>query len=247
MSDGIFYKAVRPDGRAFFDAEFPWIPHGKPLEGHVVKHRMHRIHRIPTNAEADRYLSVATLPTACTGLEWPCRLFTVIPISGYPVISPSPLTMPYKRGARAWQIVEELDSSLVFGPQAKELLAFIERAANVTVAQVNELAKASHEHYIRIIQAESVCALNRKVTGRDVAYQLAQDVHTAKAFASSGDDAQPKGFVALGPDYYENASRYAALRSIRSAISAIMLQDVLPEHEYRVMTHVWNEVMNDNL
>ena len=68
-----YYKAVRPDGTDFFSGQVRWLPPaGEPLPegGLIVRH--------PTAAtpslgdDAADYLSVSTVPTDCTGMQWPC-------------------------------------------------------------------------------------------------------------------------------------------------------------------------------
>ena len=72
------YKAVRPDGRDFYSGTVRWLPPvGEPLPdgGLVVRHPTAR--RWSNGAGAAAYLSVSTVATDCTGMEWPCRLAEV--------------------------------------------------------------------------------------------------------------------------------------------------------------------------
>ena len=75
-----FFKAVRPDGGSFHDPDFRWLPEDGviPEGGWLVEHP-EPAGRIGKNsgASASGYLSVATVPTECTGFRWPCRLLAM--------------------------------------------------------------------------------------------------------------------------------------------------------------------------
>ena len=70
MSRRTYYKATRMDGRDFRTGTVDYaaaLTTGVPV-----------MHPDPDlKADASRYLSVATVPTDCTGFSWPCRLFAV--------------------------------------------------------------------------------------------------------------------------------------------------------------------------
>ena len=60
------YKAVRPDGTDFHSGRVRWAPKTRPVgRPRIVRH--------PTatriGAKASGYLSVATVPTDCTGMS----------------------------------------------------------------------------------------------------------------------------------------------------------------------------------
>ena len=129
-----YYKAVRPDGTSFHDPTFRWLPPvGEPLpdEGLVVRHPS-RKRWVPGRIDdPSEYLSVSTVPTGCTGMDWPCRLAEVAEVAGFGVHAPSE-NLPNKRASVAWQVVRELDPHLALGPQGAEVAAIIARSAMLT-------------------------------------------------------------------------------------------------------------------
>ena len=122
-----YYKAVRPDGTDFYSGTVRWLPPvGEPLPdgGLIVTHPA--IRTMPT-WNAATYLSVATVATACTGMDWPCRLARVERTRAT-VWTPEPQVLPHKRASWQWRVVEELDPKLALGPNADAVLAVIEQA-----------------------------------------------------------------------------------------------------------------------
>ena len=72
-----YWKSVRPDGTDFRTGTVQWATPGRGrTRPRTVKH--------PTATQigsaASEYLSASTVPTDCTGMEWPCRLLTVEPV-----------------------------------------------------------------------------------------------------------------------------------------------------------------------
>ena len=136
-----YYKAVRPDGTDFFSGKVRWLPPaGEPLPegGLIVRHPTARKR---TTGKAAHYLSVATVPTDCTGTVWPCRLARVERTRAA-VWQPDPDALPSKAASWQWRVVEELDATLTLGPQGREVAALIERAARLTGDEVAGLATA---------------------------------------------------------------------------------------------------------
>jgi len=134
-----YYKAVRPDGTSFHDPSFRWVPESGPIpdDGLLVSHPRHLDRR-----SAAGYLSVSTVPTDCTGMEWPCRLLEVVAVPRRKVITPEPDSLPNKRGASAWLVVDRLDPHLALGPQGPEVAAIIERAGRLTQEEAARLVSA---------------------------------------------------------------------------------------------------------
>ena len=136
-----YWKAVRPDGTDFFSGKVRWLPPaGEPLPegGLIVRHPTARKR---TTGKAAHYLSVATVPTDCTGTGWPCRLARVERTRAA-VWQPEPDALPTKAASWQWRVVEELDATLTLGPQGREVAALIERAARLTGDEVAGLATA---------------------------------------------------------------------------------------------------------
>ena len=67
-----YFKATRPDGRDFYTGTVDYA--GALASGETL------VHPSPHKRGASGYWSVATVPTDCTGMSWPCRLFEVEPV-----------------------------------------------------------------------------------------------------------------------------------------------------------------------
>ena len=98
-------------------------------------------HPHPHAMDPSGWLSVATTPTDCTGMAWPCRLLLVEPVEGHPVTAPLD-NLPRKRAASAWRVVREMPATDALGPQGVEVAAIIERAGRLTRDEAMRLATA---------------------------------------------------------------------------------------------------------
>ena len=137
-----YYKAVRPDGTDFFSGKVRWLPPvGEPLPdgGLIVRH--------PTAAtpsfgdDAADYLSVSTVPTDCTGMQWPCRLARLEAVDTA-VWTPDAIGLPNKRAAVVWLVTAEVDAWQALGPQGREVVAIIDRVRMLTADEVRQLTAA---------------------------------------------------------------------------------------------------------
>ncbi len=135
-----YYKAVRPDGTDFHTGELRWAT----PEGHeapwIVYHPSGR-QEVSSIRPAD-FLSVATVPTDCSGVAWPCRLLQVRPVEGRPVATPGGKELPNRAAATAWEVVAELDPRLALGPQADQLIALFDTAGRLTGDSLRDLDAA---------------------------------------------------------------------------------------------------------
>ena len=124
-----YYKAVRPDGTDFHSGTVQWATPGRNrTRPRTVKHPTAK----QIGSTASGYLSVSTIPTECTGMQWPCRLLTVEPVEGHEVTTPEPDTLPHKRASAAWRVTGEVDAHAALGPQSAQVVALIARAATIT-------------------------------------------------------------------------------------------------------------------
>ena len=128
-----YYKAIRPDGGSFHAPGFMWATE----PGGVTTHPDYR-----GGDGADGYLSVATVPTDCTGMRWPCRLLEVEPVGD--VFTPDPAGLPNKRAGKAFRTVREVDAHAVFGPQGVHVVELIERAGRLTPDEAVRLKAAEY-------------------------------------------------------------------------------------------------------
>lgn len=132
-----YYKAVRPDGTDFYSGTVRWIPEDVaiPAEGWLVVHPTAKT----IGPAADEYLSVSTVPTDCTGMEWPCRLLAVEAVGD---VSTPNLRQHNKRAAVAWRVRDELSAHEALGPQGAEVAAILDRMTRLTPSEVRVLSAA---------------------------------------------------------------------------------------------------------
>ena len=136
------YKAVRPDGTDFHSGQVRWLPpegESLPHDGLIVTHPS--VRRKTVRGGAKGYLSVATVPTDCKGMGWPCRLARVERTRAA-VWTPEPVGLPNKRASWRWRVVEELDPRLALGPQADQIIALIDRVGRLTHEEIDDLVHA---------------------------------------------------------------------------------------------------------
>lgn len=218
-----YWKAVRPDGTDFHSGAIQWIPEGGiPAGGWLVEHPTERRYR---TSNASRYLSVATVPTDCTGMDWPCRLLRVEPVGR--VGTPDPDRRPHKRCAQAWRVVEELDPHLTLGPQGREVAAIIERAGRLSAREAGEL-RAAH--------AAARSAANAWCAAHDAARSAARD--------AASDTTWDAIWVATG-GATRNADAYAAANVAHNAALAELVRDLISDEHYRILAGPWLSVVGE--
>ena len=170
-----YYKSVRLNGTDFHTGETRWAP----PEGHeapwIVYHPSGR-QEVPSTHPRD-FLSVATAPTDCAGMAWPCRLLQVRPVEGYPVATPDRKKFPNRVAATAWEVVAELDPRLALGPQADQLLALFDTAERLTGDKLRELAAARDAARGAAWYAARAAA---RAAARDAAWAAAWDATAAR-------------------------------------------------------------------
>ena len=212
-----YYKAVRPDGTDFHTGETRWAP----PEGHeapwIVYHPSGR-QEVPSTHPRD-FLSVATAPTDCAGMAWPCRLLQVRPVEGHPVATPGRQKFPNRVVATAWEVVAELDPRLALGPQAGQLLALFDTAERLTGDNAQKLAAA-----------------------RDAAWYAAWYAAWGAAWYAAGDAAETAArdaaWYAAGTAA-RDAAWYAAGAAAGAAARALVVRDCLPQEHYDILTRPW--------
>ena len=220
-----YYKSVRLNGTDFHTGETQWAP----PEGHeapwIVYHPSGR-QKVPSARPAD-FLSVATVPTDCTGMAWPCRLLQVRPVEGYPVATPDRKKFPNRVAATAWEVVAELDPRLALGPQAGQLIALVDTAERLTGDKLRELAAAWNAARYAAGNAAMYAAQN---AARDAAQNAASDAAWNAASDAAGNAAMEAA---------QNAARHAAY----DAAEALVVRDCLPQEHYETLTRPWASVI----
>ena len=129
-----FYKCTRPDGTDFFSGSVDYA--AALTSGELIVHPDAK----PGDRSASRYLSVSTEVTNCTAMAWPARVFVVDPIGETWV--PDADILPTKVACTSLRVVEEVSATLALGPQGAQISTLIERAAQITITDVEKLAAA---------------------------------------------------------------------------------------------------------
>ena len=204
-----YYKAVRPDGTSFHDPTFRWVPESGPIEGIVVTHPH------PHDTDPSGWLSVATVPTDCTGMGWPCRLLEVEPVDGHPVTAPLD-GLPNKRAASAWRVVRELPATDALGPQGTEVAAIIERVSRLTVDEARRLGAAR-------VAARGAA----RDAARGAAWDAAWAAARAAAWAAAWD-----------------AARAAAMAATWDAARATLMRDIITPEQHDTLMGPWRQVID---
>ena len=124
------WKATRPDGTDWHTGR---IDYGSAV-GSVLDPGLSGEGPFPGSG----WLHLATVPTECAGMSWPCRLFEVAPL-GLVVTAPG---HPHKVGCTAVRVVREVDACLALGPQGRQVAALIARAQSMTADDVAALDAA---------------------------------------------------------------------------------------------------------
>ena len=201
-----YFKAVRPDGGSFHDPNFKWSlePGGTT------------VHPAPHRDDASGYLSVATLATACTGMQWPCRLLEVEPVGETWV--PEPDGLPYKVAGHGWRKVGERPAHEVFGPYGKQVVAIIDRCKTMTEAEAEAMRAAwNAERY----------------TTWNVALDAAGDAAWDVVWDAERYTATDVAWAAL--DAAWDAERYTTL--------AYLAKDLITDEHFRLLVAPWESVM----
>jgi len=214
-----YYKAVRPDGTSFHDPSFRWVPESGPIpdDGLLVSHPRYLDRR-----SAAGYLSVSTVPTDCTGLQWPCQLLALTPVRGRKVVTPEPYSLPNKRGASAWLVVDRLDPHLALGPQGPEVAAIIERAGRLT-----------QEEEARLVSAWNAVGYAARDAARYAARDAARGAARGAAWIAARDAARYAS---------RDAAWYASQSAAWDAASATVVRDLISPDVWQTLAGPWLSV-----
>ena len=180
-----YFKAVRQDGTDFYSGQVHWLPAEGviPAGGWAVEHPASG--RVVC-ADPRTYLSVSTVATDCTGMCWPCRLLRVVP-DGRQVRIPEPVSLPSKRAAIRWRVVEELPAWQAFGPQGREIETLLGQVESLTEGQTLEMSAARYDARWADQYAAQYAAHD---AARDAAQEAAQDAVYGAALWGAQDAAQ---------------------------------------------------------
>ena len=163
----IFFKAVRMDGTDFYTGRVDYaaaLASGEPLpelSGDV---------EFPGGG----WYHLATVPTECVGMSWPCRLFEVEPVGDVCMDN----AHPHKIGARSVRVLREIEAHRVFGPQGEQVAALIECCRTLSAAELDRLYTAWND-------AQDAA----RDAARDAAWLAARGAARVAARAAAGDTA----------------------------------------------------------
>ena len=131
LDGAVFYKATRPDGTDFYTCLVDYaaaLASGKPLP------------ELPGGGEfpGEGWYHLATVPTECVGMSWPCRLFEVEPVGSVHTDTDH----PHKIGTTSVRVLREVDAHLALGPQGEQVAALIGRCRSLTGDELDRLDAA---------------------------------------------------------------------------------------------------------
>ena len=126
-----WWKATQPDGTDFYTGTVDYagaLASGEPTPALSGEGEF----------PGPGWLHLATVPTECVGMSWPCRLFEVEPIGDQVVDSEH----PYKIGCSSVRVVREVDGHIALGPQGAEVAALIARTRALPGDEAERLGAA---------------------------------------------------------------------------------------------------------
>ena len=208
-----WWKATQPDGTDFYTGTVDYagaLASGEPTPALSGEGEF----------PGPGWLHLATVPTECVGMSWPCRLFEVEPADDLGGDRPR---HEYKVGATAVRVLAEVDAHVALGPQGVQVAAFIERCATLTADEVSRLNAAR--------------GTARGVATRDAARGIARGTARGTAWGAA--------LYAATPGAAWGAARDAAL----GAAWALLLRDLIGQHPgwdqdaYDLLTGPWRSVI----
>ena len=127
----VFYKCTRPDGTDFYTGTVDYaaaLASGEPLP------------ELPGDVAfpGPGWYHLATVPTECVGMGWPCRLFEVQPVGSVHTDTDH----PHKIGTTSVRVLREVDAHLALGPQGEQVAALIGRCRSLTGDELDRLDAA---------------------------------------------------------------------------------------------------------
>ena len=209
--DMTYWKATQPDGTDFCTGT---VDYAAALESGEHLPALSGKGSFPGLG----WYHLATVPTECVGMSWPCRLFEVEPVGDVLMAS----AHPHKIGATAVRVLREIEAHRVFGPQGVQVAALIGRCATLTADEVSRLYAATP-------------GTARGVATRDATRGIARGTARVAAWGAA--------LYAATPDTAWGAARGAAL----GAAWGLLLRDLIGKHPgwdqdaYDLLTGPWRQ------
>ena len=207
-----YWKAVRPDGTDFHTGTVQWAPPAGHVGEWLVRHPTASV----IGDGASGYLSVASVPTDCTGMEWPCRLLEVEAVGE--VTTPN-LALPHKRAGLTFRVLRETPATEALGPQGEHVAALIRSIPDITRTPTERVALAWDAALDAVRDA-----------ARDAVRDAARDAAWNAAWNAAWDAARDAAW---------DAARYAAWYAARDATLALLARDLITTEDYDALTRPW--------
>ena len=126
-----YWKATRPDGTDFYSGTVDYaaaLASGEPTPALSGEGEF----------PGEGWYHLATVPTECVGMSWPCCLFEVEPVGDQTLDTEH----PHKIGCSSVRVVREVDGHIALGPQGAEVAALIGRIRELTGGEAERLDAA---------------------------------------------------------------------------------------------------------
>jgi len=240
------YKCTRPDGRDFYTGTVDYgaaLASGEPLP---------ELPELPGDDvfPGPGWYHLATVPTECVGMSWPCRLFEVEPVGDVFMDSEH----PHKIGCRSVRVLREVPAWRALGPQGEQVVALIERCRRLSAAEMNRLYVARATAWYAAWDGDTAWdAARRDAARRDAARRDAARIAAWRA-AVALDAARDAAWVAaVALDVARATAWDAALDAARGAAGdaagALLLRDLIgqapgwDQDAYDLLTGPWRQVI----
>ena len=167
-----WWKATQPDGTDFYTGTVDYagaLASGEPTPALSGEGEF----------PGPGWLHLATVPTECVGMSWPCRLFEVEPADDLGDHRPR---HEHKVGATSVRVLREIDAHVALGPQGVQVAALIERCATLTADEVSRLNAAWDV-------ARDAARDGARVVARDAAWDATWDATRDTAWGAARDTA----------------------------------------------------------
>ena len=207
-----YWKAARPDGTDFHTGTVQWSPPAGHVGEWLVRHPTASV----IGDGASGYLSVASSPTDCTGMDWPCRLLEVEAVGE--VTTPN-RALPHKRAGVAFRVLREAPATEALGPQGEHVAALIRSIPDITRTTTERVALARDAVWDAVW---------------DAAWRAAWDDARYAAWDSAWYAARAATWDAAW-----DAARDAAWDAARDAVLALLVRDLITTEQYDALTRPW--------
>ena len=224
----VFYKCTRPDGTDFYTGTVDYaaaLASGEPLP------------ELPGDVAfpGPGWYHLATVPTECVGMGWPCRLFEVQPVGSVHTDTDH----PHKIGTTSVRVLREVDAHLALGPQGEQVAALIGRCRSLTGDELDRLYAARDAVRVAARVAARVATWDAARVAVRVA---AQDAVWDTVRVAAWDAAR----VAAQDAVWDTV---AAWDAVRDAALGLLCRDLIGQHPgwdqgaYDRLTGPWRDVI----